>query len=383
MTKYLFTLAGLYISATLSLSAKDFTLTEIASGFNRPIQVATPPNIDSHLWILEQTGKIHLIDRESGEKVSEPFLDLTGTAVQRANEQGLLGIAFPADHAESRRFYLNYTDPDGDTQIVRMKVKAANPLQADPDSMETILEIEQDFGNHNGGWIDFGPDGYLYISMGDGGSANDPKNRARDMDSLLGKMLRIDVSGETGYTIPDDNPWDDEIWMFGLRNAWRNSWDRETGDFYIADVGQNRIEEVNFVPAGEGRGADFGWRLREGSIATPTGDIGGPKPEGAIDPIFEYTHGDGPENGRSITGGFVYRGPIESIRGHYFVADYQLPRLWSFRQEDGEAEDLTHWHEKLEEKNIRMISSFGEDNEANLYLLCHNTGRVFRFDPAE
>ncbi|HEX5791347.1 MAG TPA: PQQ-dependent sugar dehydrogenase, partial [Luteolibacter sp.] len=236
----------------------------------------------------------------------------------------------------------------------------------------------QPYSNHNGGWTCFGPDGMLYIGSGDGGSGNDPENRAQDLGTLLGKILRIDVSKPGPYRIPADNPFvgkqgaRGEIWAYGLRNPWRCSFDRQTGDLWIGDVGQNQWEEINFMPAGKGAGANYGWRLREGLIETPKKGIGGPKPEPCVEPVHVYAHGSGPMQGLSVTGGYVYRGPISSLKGRYIFADFQQPRLWSLRLENGKAVDLQNhsgsW--KPSQGNFNLISSFAEDLEGNLYVIC-------------
>jgi glucose/arabinose dehydrogenase len=362
----------------------DFTLEKIAGGFEKPLWVGAPAGAKKHIAVAEQTGRVWLIDRATGQKLPEPFLDLKGTAVRRDNEQGLLGLAYPKDFFQSGRFYVNYTNSKGDTHISRFRVALENRLKCDPSTEEILLVIDQPHGNHNGGWIDIGPDGMLYIGTGDGGAANDPQDNGQKLSSHLGKILRIDVSPEKGYKVPADNPFvgkgdiKPEIWMWGLRNPWRCSFDRKTNDLWIGDVGQNRREEVNFVPAGKGAGWNFGWRLREGLIETP-GGAGGRKPKDAVDPIWDYPHEGGPGGGFSVTGGYVYRGPVKKIQGLYFVADYQSPRLWSFEQKSNQAGKVTEWHGKLKEAGIHMISSFGEDAEGNLMLTDHVTGNIFLF----
>ncbi|MGB1260408.1 MAG: PQQ-dependent sugar dehydrogenase, partial [Akkermansiaceae bacterium] len=255
----------------------------------------------------------------------------------------------------------------------------------DASSRELLLTFKQDYKNHNGGWIGFGPDGYLYIGTGDGGAGNDPKQRAQDLSQYLGKLLRLDVSPAKGYKIPRDNPFKNrssakaEIFAYGLRNPWRCSWDSKTGDLYIADVGQNKWEEVNFMPAGKGKGANYGWRLREGLIATPSKSIGGDKPSRAVDPVHVYYHGRKDNEGLSITGGYVYRGPIKSLQGKYFYADYANPRIWSFEMKNGKAHNHEDWTErfKCNGKKISAIASFGEDHAGNLLLISHG-GNIYQ-----
>jgi len=359
---------------------------KVAEGFERPVWVGMPKGRDGTLWVMEQAGRIWLVDLKTGQRAGQPFLDIAKDVSRRGNEEGLLGLAFDADFIRNGIYYVNYSDHEQHTRIVRFTSKDGKTT--DPATAELILSFKQDFRNHNGGWIEFGPDGMLYIGNGDGGSANDPKNRAQDLTSLLGKMLRIDVSGGGGgYKVPPDNPFvgrgdsiRPEIWFYGLRNPWRCSFDRETGDLWMGDVGQNHQEEINFMKAGEGAGANFGWRPREGEIATPTGtDIGGPRPGGNVDPVYSYTHGNGPLQGVSVTGGHVYRGPIESMRGRYVFADYQNPRIWSFVLRDGKAADLQDHTDTLQPAGgrINLISSFAEDNQGNLFIVDH-TGPVYQ-----
>jgi glucose/arabinose dehydrogenase len=359
---------------------------KVAGGFERPLWAGMPKGHDGTLWVMEQEGRIWRVNLATGEREQEPFLDIAKDVSRRGNEEGLLGLAFDGNFIENGIYYVNYSDHEQHTRIMRFT--SEDKKTTDPGTAELILRFKQDFRNHNGGWIGFGPDGMLYIGNGDGGSANDPNNRAQDLDSLLGKMLRIDVSGGgKGYRIPRDNPFRGggnsmrpEIWFYGLRNPWRCSFDRETGDLWMGDVGQNHQEEINFMKAGEGAGANFGWRPREGDIATPTGpDIGGPRPDHNVDPVYVYTHGSGPLQGVSVTGGYVYRGPIESMRGRYVFADYQNPRIWSFVLRDGKVADFLDLTDALQPEGgrINLISSFAEDNAGNLFIIDH-TGPVYQ-----
>ncbi|MGH8596078.1 MAG: PQQ-dependent sugar dehydrogenase, partial [Gammaproteobacteria bacterium] len=328
--------------------------------------------------------------RDTASFKATPFLDL-GTKISTGFEQGVLGLAFDPGYATNKRFYVNYTDGAGNTRIERFT--ATDPELANPTG-ELIMTYTQPFDNHNGGWLGFGPnDGYLYISSGDGGDRNDPGNRAQDItDQPLGKILRVDVNGDDfaadplrNYRIPTDNPFvgaagDDEIWAYGLRNAWRPSFDRLTGDFFIADVGQNRREEINFQPAASPGGENYGWRLREGTIATPT--VGGPPPPGAIEPIYDYLHGNENNEGFSVTGGYLYRGPIAALQGHYFFADFINQSLWSLRW-NGSAWTFTDWlHDvglgvAIDHGTLDSVSSFGEDNLGNLFIVDHD-GDLFQ-----
>lgn len=371
-----------------ALASADPGTVVLSDGFTRPVALEAPAGIDDRLWVVEQGGAIWIIDRESGERLSsEPFLDLRGRVRRQDNEEGLLGLAFAPDFAQSGRFYLNYTDPDQLSRVVRLTATGPDFRHADPAAAETLLDYRQPYGNHNGGWLGFGPDGLLYIGTGDGGAANDPQDRAQDLGTLLGKMLRIDVSGENGYRVPDDNPFRDrdgarpEIWALGLRNPWRCSFDRETREFWIADVGQNRWEEINVLPAGEGAGANFGWRLREGDRRTP--QVGGAVPEHHVEPVYTYDHGNGPRDGLSVTGGYVYRGPVEELRGRYLFADYQNQRVWSFVLDDNKVRDFQDHSDSFKPEGmpagapIGLITSFGQDNQGDVYLLTFD-GRVLR-----
>jgi glucose/arabinose dehydrogenase len=356
-------------------------LERVAADLERPVWVGAPGNDSAHLWVVEQAGKVWILDRKSGVKIEEPFLDLSETVSREDNEEGLLGLAFAPDYAKSGRFYVNYVDKERTTRIVRFKV-SSDPLKANPENAEILLSIKQPFGNHNGGWIGFGPDGFLYVGMGDGGSGNDPKKAGQDMDTLLAKMLRIDVAPAKGYAIPKDNPFKDskhpEIWAIGLRNPWRCSFDRKTGDLWIGDVGQNTLEEIDFLPAGTGAGANFGWSLREGNIATPAEGVGGDKPAGNVEPIYVYKHGGGNDEGNSVTGGIVYRGPIKEFDGLYFFADYIKARLWSLQRSGDKVVFKDHPIDLGPGKGrLGPVASFGEDNDGNLYVVDHNGG-IFR-----
>ncbi len=355
----------------------------IGEGFNRPVWAESPNGVQDYLWVLEKTGKIKILDVKSGQ--SSLFLDVTDQITSQSNEQGLLGLAFSDDYMLTGRFYLYYTNRKGDTEICRYLSHGDDKRSCKASSRELLLTFKQDYRNHNGGWIGFGPDGYLYIATGDGGAANDPKKRAQDLSSYLGKLLRIDVSTEKGYQVPQDNPFlnnpmaKPEIYAYGLRNPWRCSWDRKTGDFYIADVGQNKWEEINYTPAGKGRGANYGWRLREGNIATPKKGVGGDKPDGVTDPIYVYPHDNSSRGGVSVTGGYVYRGPIASLQGQYFFADYAKPHLWSFKVKNGKIADFQDWSKQLSpaKGKITAITSFGEDAEGNL-LIISDGGKIYQ-----
>ena len=344
-------------------------LEKIIEDLNNPVYLTQAGNGTSLLYIVEQAGTVRTYD--TGKLSGTPFLDIEDRVGSSGNEQGLLSLAFSPNYSTDGFFFVDYTDKNGDTVISRFQVNK-NGLTANAASELKLLEIDQPYSNHNGGLVKFGPDGMLYIGMGDGGSQGDPENRAQNTQSLLGKLLRIDVSKASEaqpYAIPSDNPnfGNDargELWAVGLRNPWRYSFDKQTGDLYIADVGQNQYEEVNFQPAGTG-GMNYGWKLREG-LEEYTGDS---KPQ-FTDPIVEYPHAEG----CSVTGGYVYRGKaIPTLAGTYLYGDYCMGTIWKLtRNSDGE----TWANEQLLKDNLR-ISSFGEDDSGELYVL-DLTGSIYK-----
>lgn len=367
------------------LARADIGVREIAKGFERPVWAGVPNGVSGKLWIMEQAGRVWIVDAKTGEREKQPFLDIREEVLRKDNEEGLLGLAFAPDFEKSGRYYVNYTDKSKEklTRISRFISKDGKTT--DPQSEEIILKYPSIYSNHNGGWVGFGPDGMLYIGNGDGGSGNDPKNSGQSMDTLLGKILRIDVSTETGYKVPADNPFVNdkavkpEIWASGVRNPWRCSFDRQTGDFWMADVGQNKWEEVNFMPKGKGAGANYGWRLREADKETPGRNVGGPAPAGAIEPVYSYDHGSKDNEGLSVTGGYVYRGPVKELQGRYVFGDYQNPRIWSFVLRNGKATGFKDHTKALQPDGgrINLISSFAEDNDGNLFIVDHN-GPVYQ-----
>lgn len=352
---------------TPTLSPDNYRWQLIAEGFEHPIFLTHAGDGSGRLFVAEQSGKIRVI--QNGEILSEPFLDLTGLAVENAFERGLLGLAFHPDYAHNGRFFVNYTDANGNTVIARYSI-AADPNRADPASAEVLLQINQPYPNHNGGDIAFGPEGYLYIGLGDGGSAGDPQGNGQNLDTLLGKLLRIDVNVEP-YAVPGDNPFANsaearpQIWAYGLRNPWRFSFDRATGDLYIGDVGQGEWEEINFQPADSAGGENYGWVNYEGNHK-----YGGGSSDGLVFPVAEYSHAEG---GCSVTGGYVYRGPaLPELNGVYFFGDYCSGQIWTLlRAADGT------WKRTLLMDEAFNISSFGEDEAGELYLVDH-TGAVYQ-----
>ncbi len=359
-------------------------LERIGEEFKRPVHVTSLPNDANILFIVEQAGKIFLHNQATSKTNSRPFLDISDEVSRKHNEEGLLGFAFAPDYASSGHLYVNFSNKDRTNEIVRYTV--ANPSQdqfCDPKTKEILLTYKQPFGNHNGGYLAFGPDGYLYIGTGDGGSANDPKNNAQSLENLLGKILRIDVSASKGYTIPNDNPFKDhkhpEILAYGLRNPWRCCWDDDL--FYIADVGQNAWEEVNVVTSKQLKGSNFGWRPREALHKTPKKGVGGPSKDEYIEPVFEYDHGTKDNEGLSINGGYVYHGSVKSLRGYYLFSDYVNPRVWAFKYQNGKAtshQDLTDTLARPDGKRFRQLSAFGQDAEKEVYLIELGGGAIWK-----
>lgn len=345
------------------------TAVRVATGLERPLYL-TAPSGDDRLFVVEQPGRVRII--EDGELVAEPFLDLTDRVNSSANEQGLLSLVFHPAYATNGYFYVNFTASDGATEVVRFSV-SSDPNQADENSDLTILRVPQPGDNHNGGLMKFGPDGMLYIGMGDGGGAGDPSGNGQNLATLHGAMLRIDVDGGTPYAIPADNPYVDsgsarpEIWASGLRNPWRFSFDHTDGLLYVADVGQGRREEVNVVPASQA-GVNYGWNRMEGSLCYSPSS--GCNTAGVTLPVYEYPTSDG----CSITGGYVYRGDaLPELRGTYFYADYCNGQVSSFRYSGGAAVEHRDW----DLGSLGMITSFGEDADRELYIVSRG-GDVYR-----
>lgn len=371
-------------STPITLHAEDpdlsgIALTEVARGFTYPLLVTHAGDGSGRLFVVEQHGVIKLI--RDGQTLPAPFLDITdrvsGSVLRGYSEMGLLGLAFPADYADSGVFYVNYVDKNQVTKVSQFTVNADNPDAADPASETILLQLEQPFPNHNGGHMAFGPDGYLYISVGDGGAAGDPLDTGQNPSDWYGSLLRISVDGSGTYTAPEDNPFvtdssfAPEVWAYGLRNAWKFSFDRVTGDLYVADVGQNVYEETNFTPAGEGAGANFGWADYEANHPFDVGTA----PEGMVVPFFEYPHQDGD---CSVTGGYTYRGEgISALEGVYVFGDFCTGRLWaSWRDADGVWQTVDFLRAGF------SVSAFGEDEAGEVYVIDYD-GAIYRFDVAQ
>lgn len=348
-----------------------FVWQPVIDGLSKPLDLTAPPDGTDRIFIVEQTGAVRIL--QNGSLLPEPFLNYSDKVLTRGSEQGLLGFAFHPQYAENGFFYINYIDLDGNTVIARLSV-SDDPNLADPNSEVQLLYVDQPYPNHNGGGMVFGPDGYLYMSLGDGGSGGDPQGNAQKVTTLLGKILRVDVDSGDPYGIPADNPFAGgengarpENFLYGLRNPWRFSFDRLTGDLYIADVGQNAWEEIDFLAAGEPGGVNYGWDYREG--AHP---FEGTPPAGLelVDPVYEYQHGVG----CSVTGGYVYRGEaLPEFRGIYLFSDFCSGRVWGLlRGSNGafQAQELfqTGWN----------VTSFGQDAQGEVYLMDQGSGTVYR-----
>ena len=345
-------------------------LTPVAQGFASPLLLTNAGDGTGRLFVVEQGGRIRVLRR--GRVLDPPFLDVSSLVIA-GGEQGLLGLAFHPEYEANGRFFINYTDVDGDTVVAEYRVSSSDPDRADADSARVLLRIDQPFANHNGGNIAFGPDGYLYIGMGDGGSAADPFGNGQRLDTLLGKLLRIDVDGERPYGIPQDNPFvgregaRPEIWATGLRNPWRFSFDPEGGTLWIGEVGQNALEEVDRARADRGA-LNYGWNLMEGDrcFEPPTGC----DPEGLVQPIAVYATG----TGCAVIGGHVYRGTeFPALRGGYLYADICNGFIWGL---DAAGPSPQQPVRLLASPN--RISSFGLDEDGELYVTDLASGEVLQ-----
>ncbi len=389
--KILLLLVTMTVSASTVFAQSD-QLPEIkrypfSKGYESPVGIENAG--DNRLFVVEQGGKIWIATLR-GKKKTTPFLDISDRITSSGGEQGLLGLAFDPNYKTNGYFYVNYTNPQGDTHISRFSVSATNPDVADEDSEVVLLTQEQPYSNHNGGQLKFGPDNYLYIALGDGGSGGDPHNYAQDPTTFLGKMLRIDVGSPANgkaYSIPSDNPYVgttgylEEIWSTGLRNPFRFSFDRAEGNLWIADVGQDGWEEINFRPADSEGGENYGWSCWEANHSFKADCDLNDAP--LVYPIAEYAHGPDPCSA-SITGGYVYRGRLfPNMYGKYFYTDYCKGTISTIYQEDGE------WVNKsLVTFNPFSYTSFGENWIGELFLADASQGIIYllydatTFDPA-
>lgn len=346
------------------------SLIPFASGFTSPVDIANAG--DSRLFIVGKAGYIYIVG-PAGNTNPVPFLDIDARVKSTGSEQGLLGLAFHPEYPDSGYFYVNYIGVGDSTHISRFSVSQSNPDLADSQSEKQLLTIYQPYANHNGGDLNFGPDGYLYIGLGDGGSSGDPGNRAQNPQEFLGKMLRIDVNHGDPYAIPESNPFFNdpstlgEIWALGLRNPWRFSFDRLTGDLWIGDVGQGQVEEINFQPASGTGGENYGWRCYEGN--NPYNLIGCGSSGLYTFPVHQYTH----SLGCSVTGGFVYRGTqFPGMVGKYFFADYCSGRMWTLQNISG------IWTATLfAQFTGNNFTTFGEDAQGRLYVASYSSGIIY------
>ena len=357
-------------NATLVKPWATIELKPIASGFREPTYLTNAKDGSGRIFVVEKKGQIKIL--KESNILSEPFIYIVSQVRSKGSEQGLFSVAFHPNYKENGRFFVNYTNLDGDTIVSEYKV-SNNPDKADKNSERIIIMIRQPASNHNGGQLKFGPDGYLYIGMGDGGGAGDPWGNAQNKQVLLGKMLRIDVDGEKPYGIPKNNPFvgkkdgREEIWAYGLRNPWRFSFDPVTGDMYIADVGQKDWEEIHFQPANSKGGENYGWDLFEGFHEF--------EPKEGYDtnmftmPVAEYGH----KQGCSVTGGYIYRGKkYPTVSGTYFFADFCSGRIWGLRKNPKGTWEMTEFLE-----SPLMVSSFGLDEDGEIYVLDFKKGAIY------
>lgn len=369
-------------------------LTQLLSGLNQPTAIEAPRDGSNRLFICQKGGRIRIVDLSTNTLLPNDFLNIANR-ITTNSERGLLGLAFHPDFANNKQLFISYSANGnfggyaaGTSIYSRLTLDKPSDNTASITTEEIILTVNQDFSNHNGGHIAFGPDGYLYIGMGDGGSGGDPNGRGQQPSSMLGKMLRIDVdnpSGGNAYGIPTDNPFVanssvlNEIWAIGLRNPWRYSFDRETGDLWIGDVGQNAREEINFEPANSGGGLNYGWNCREGLIPYPDPSAACNSAANLVDPIADFSHFSPTMAAVSITGGYVYRGrQWPELQGTYICADFVTNNLFTIRPNENEGWDVNV------QNNLPIggVATFGEDEEAELYLADFN-GRLYKVSGGE
>ena len=341
--------------------SQSVLLESFGPSFNSPVEIKNAG--DERLFVVEKSGKIKILN-QNGSVNSTPFLDIEDRVSTNANERGLLGLAFHPNYPENPFFFVNYTNNSGATTISKFSVSANQDIANDSETI--LLEINQPYANHNGGCINFGPDGNLYIGMGDGGSGGDPQNYSQNTESLLGKMLRINVNSGA-YSIPENNPYGDEIWSVGLRNPWKFSFDSLNGDLWIADVGQNEYEEINMVQNNPAN-INYGWRCYEGNEPY---NLSGCPDEGLTFPVSTYSHYNSGDFKCSITGGYVYRGnQISGLNGVYFFADYCSGEIGLLSKNEND-----EWDMSLAFPNINgSWVSFGEDINGELYIASINGG---------
>jgi glucose/arabinose dehydrogenase len=371
---------GASCSVTPVSGTPNLTSLKIAQGLEDPLDLQSPPGDLSRIFVVEQRGRIRLI--KNGALLVTPFLDI-GDHVRAGGEQGLLGLAFHPRYAENGRFFVNYTDPSGDTHLAEFS-GGANVDVASAASERTVLMVGQPFSNHNGGGLAFGKDGYLYAGLGDGGSGSsggDPFHNGQSLNTALGKLLRIDVDRGDPYGVPPDNPFVGTagafpgIWAYGLRNPWRFSFDRQTDDLYVGDVGQGQVEEVDVETAPRHGGQNYGWNITEGSDCYQP-SVGCVR-SGITFPVVEYRHSDG----CAVTGGVVYRGcRLPGYSGVYFYGDFCSAFIRSFKLVNGQATDQRDWTAALG-SGVNSITSFGVDAEGEVYVVDRD-GEIYKIVPA-
>ncbi len=388
--------ATLDLAVTVTNGGTDaFQVRRVATGLNAPLYLTALPDGSGRVLVVEKAGLVRIITPSSGTITATPFLDIR-TTISTDGERGLLGLALAPDYATSGTAYAYVTNLSGTIEVRKFQAAAGTRDRLDPATSDVIISIPHPgFSNHNGGWIDFGPDGNLYLGVGDGGGSGDPNGNAQNANALLGKMLRIDPARDSfptdplrDYGIPTGNPYATaggapEVWMIGLRNPFRAGFDRTTGNLYIGDVGQGAIEEIDLVPAGA-NGLNFGWNLREGTEPY----AGGANSASFTNPVAEYGHGSGATQGNSVTGGYVYRGPVEALRGQYFFGDFVNGNIWSVSVTQlvqgqtvrGPAFTLRRTAFTPSVGAISNIASFGLDQTGNLYIVDYD-GEIFVVEP--
>lgn len=388
--------ATLDLAITVTNSGTDaFQVRRVTTGLNAPLYLTALPDGSGRVLVVEKAGLVRIVTPATGAITATPFLDIR-TTISTDGERGLLGLALAPDYAISGVAYAYVTDLSGSIEVRKFQSSKGARDQLDPATSDVIISIPHPgFSNHNGGWIDFGPDGNLYLGVGDGGGSGDPSNNAQNANVLLGKMLRIDPARDSfpadalrDYAIPAGNPYATaggapEVWMLGLRNPFRAGFDRTSGNLYIGDVGQDAIEEIDLVPAGV-NGLNFGWRLREGTQPYN----GGAASSAFTAPVAEYAHGSGPTQGNSVTGGYVYRGPIEALRGQYFFGDFVNGNIWSVpvvQLVQGQTVASSAFTVRRSSftpitGTISNISSFGLDQTGNLYIVDYD-GEIYVVEP--
>jgi glucose/arabinose dehydrogenase len=347
--------------AALAAAPPAVALKKLPFAFVQPVYVTAPPGDTARLFVVEKGGRIVIV--KDGALLAKPFLDVSGK-VSKGGEQGLLSMAFHPRYATNGRFYVNYTNLSGDTRVVRYRVSATNPDVAVASSSRVLLRVGQPYSNHNGGQLQFGPSGRLFVGMGDGGSGGDPQHHAQDSRSRLGKLLRLNV---------DVSPVTVGIYAKGLRNPWRFSFDRSTGALWIGDVGQNAWEEIDYLKPGRPAGANLGWNGYEGTHVYDAGVAARLNKSSLTWPVAQYSH----TVGHSVTGGYVYRGSaIPALRGYYLFADFQSGRVWAKKGPGGARSTLSG-----ADGLVSQVSSFGQDATGELYIVSL-AGTVYRIAPA-